>query len=294
MKQLNLTNATDSTLEIINGVPMMSSRSIARTVDKEHKQVVRDIKTLLEQLGVYGTDLHHDDSKGFLIIKKEYNGRTVIDEIWLNEDLSITLVTGYDPKRRLGIISQWRVQKEELAQLRISIQPEPQPASANEDILSLARTVAEATASATMKAVLETTTIFASPRKEARNVVSEPKPLLSPLNETFDDIREWFDKNPIKESAQPEDEYIQVVRISRKTTLPDTSCRKLIEFADLPTRKFKGSHGLLVHRESFMLALRALIEESEPPTATRKRWQHPEFGGFSLRKDPQEIFGEAA
>lgn len=275
MKQLNLTNATDSTLEIINGVPMMSSRSIARTVDKEHKQVVRDIKTLLEQLGVYGTDLHHDDSKGFLIIKKEYNGRTVIDEIWLNEDLSITLVTGYDPKRRLGIISQWRVQKEELAQLRISVQPEPQPASANEDILSLARTVAEATASATMKAVLEVTRF----NQVAASVASTPARAQISSHAGF---------------VSNDAEFVQVHKVSLSTTMSDTSCRKLIEFADLPTRKFKGSHGLLVHRESFMLALRALIEESEPPTATRKRWQHPEFGGFSLRKDPQEIFGEAA
>lgn len=294
MKQLNLTNATDSTLEIINGVPMMCSRSIARTVDKEHKQVVRDIKTLLEQLGVYGTDLHYDDSKGFLIIKKEYNGRTVIDEIWLNEDLSITLVTGYDPKRRLGIISQWRVQKEELAQLRISVQPEPQPASANEDILSLARTVAEATASATMKAVLETTTVFASPRKEVRNVGSESKPLLSPLNETFDDIREWFDKNPIKGSAQPKDEYVPIHKVSWATGLTDSTCRRLVDFAELPNGYVNGVRGLCVHYAIFMTAVRALIDESTPPTGKRKRWQHPEFGGFSLRKDPQEIFGEAA
>lgn len=273
MKQLNLTNATDSTLEIINGVPMMSSRSIARTVDKEHKQVVRDIKTLLEQLGVYGTDLHHDDSKGFLIIKKEYNGRTVIDEIWLNEDLSITLVTGYDPKRRLGIISQWRVQKEELAQLRISVQPEPQPASANEDILSLARTVAEATASATMKAVLEVTRF----NQVAASVASTPVRAQISSHAGF-----------VSDDA----EFVQVHKVSLATTMSDTSCRKLIEFADLPTRKFKGSHGLLVHRESFMLALRALIEESEPPTATRKRWRHPEFKGFELRKDPKDIFGE--
>ncbi|HAF1611142.1 TPA: DNA-binding protein, partial [Salmonella enterica] len=40
-------------------------------------------------------------------------------------------------------------------------------------------------------------------------------------------------------------------------------------------------------------ALKALIEESTPPTGKLKRWQHPDFGGFALRKDPKEIFGEA-
>jgi len=74
--------------------------------------------------------------------------------------------------------------------------------------------------------------------------------------------------------------------------MSDTSCRNLIQFANLPTRKYKGSRGLLVHRESFMLALRTLIEESSPPTAPRKRWRHPEFKGFELRKDPKDIFGE--
>lgn len=286
MKQLNLTNATDSTLEIINGVPMMSSRSIARTVDKEHKQVVRDIKTLLEQLGVYGTDLHHDDSKGFLIIKKEYNGRTVIDEIWLNEDLSITLVTGYDPKRRLGIISQWRVQKEELAQLRISVQPEPQPAfdpmaALNPDFMALTRTVTEATASAMMKTILENTGIQAIVHVNA--TVSAP-PVTEPVITAQQD-----DEKPVDEG-----EYVPIHKVSWDSGLTDSTCRRLVDFAELPNGYVNGVRGLCVHYAIFMMAVKALIDESTPPTGGRKRWQHPEFGGFSLRKDPQEIFGEAA
>jgi hypothetical protein len=41
-----------------------------------------------------------------------------------------------------------------------------------------------------------------------------------------------------------------------------------------------------------MAAVEVLIKESTPPTKGRKRWQHPEFGGFELRKDPAEIFGK--
>ncbi|ECO0902183.1 hypothetical protein AA449_27005 [Salmonella enterica subsp. enterica serovar Newport] len=265
---------------------MMSSRSIARTVDKEHKQVVRDIKTLLEQLGVYGTDLHHDDSKGFLIIKKEYNGRTVIDEIWLNEDLSITLVTGYDPKRRLGIISQWRVQKEELAQLRISVQPEPQPAfdpmaAINPDFAALTRTVAEATAAGVMKSILENTGIQAIVHVNA--TVSAP-PVTEPVITTQQD-----DEKPVDEG-----EYVPIHKVSWDSGLTDSTCRRLVDFAALPNGYVNGVRGLCVHYAIFMTAVKALIDESTPPTGGRKRWQHPEFGGFSLRKDPQEIFGEAA
>ncbi|EHF6669322.1 hypothetical protein J2H33_000263 [Salmonella enterica] len=265
---------------------MMNSRSIARTVDKEHKQVVRDIKTLLEQLGVYGTDLHHDDSKGFLIIKKEYNGRTVIDEIWLNEDLSITLVTGYDPKRRLGIISQWRVQKEELAQLRISVQPEPQPAfdpiaAINPDFMALTRTVTEATASAMMKTILENTGIQAIVHVNA--TVSAP-PVTEPVITAQHD-----DKKPVDEG-----EYVPIHKVSWDSGLTDSTCRRLVDFAELPNGYVNGVRGLCVHYAIFMMAVKALIDESTPPTGGRKRWQHPEFGGFSLRKDPQEIFGEAA
>ncbi|ENU7734897.1 DNA-binding protein [Salmonella enterica] len=268
MKQLNLTNATDSTLEIINGVPMMGSRAISDMTGKDHSSVVvRDIKNLLKQLNIYPATPQDYDNKSFFFKMKTYNGREVIDEIFLNQDLSTTLVTGYSVQDRYKIIKRWGDLESGKAQPLI----EP---VANHDILSLARTVAEATASATMKAVLEVTKF----NQVAASVASTPVRAQISSHAGF-----------VSDDA----EFVQVHKVSLATTMSDTSCRKLIEFANLPTRKFKGSHGLLVHRESFMLALRALIEESEPPTATRKRWQHPEFVGFSLKKDPQEIFGEA-
>jgi hypothetical protein len=33
-----------------------------------------------------------------------------------------------------------------------------------------------------------------------------------------------------------------------------------------------------------MAAVEVLIKESTPPTKGRKRWQHPEFGGFELAR----------
>lgn len=147
----------------------------------------------------------------------------------------------------------------------------------NQDILSLARVVAEATASATMKAVMEVTSIG--------KVTTSPAlaaPATSPAL-------------PVQGGAKlPKNdaEYVRVIKMAWETTFSDGSCRRLIKLSRLPTQKYKGSRGLLVHRESFMRALRTLIEESTPPAVGRKRWQHPDFGGFELHKDPAEIFGE--
>ncbi|EBF7359670.1 DNA-binding protein, partial [Salmonella enterica] len=53
-----------------------------------------------------------------------------------------------------------------------------------------------------------------------------------------------------------------------------------------------GVRGLCVHRESFLHAFQVLLEESVRPSGKRKRWQHPEFGGFVLRKDTKETLAE--
>lgn len=147
----------------------------------------------------------------------------------------------------------------------------------NQDILSLARVVAEATASATMKAVMEVTSIG--------KVTTSPA-LAAPATAPA---------LPVQDAAKLpkyDAEYVRVIKMAWETTFSDGSCRRLIKLSGLPTQKYKGSRGLLVHRESFMLALRTLIEESTPPAVGRKRWQHPDFGGFELHKDPAEIFGE--
>lgn len=292
MKQLNLTNATDSTLEIINGVPMMCSREIAKFADKEHGKVCRDIRVMLEKLyGISDADSTRNPDLAYLtnhgVICRQYD--TDNPNAWeylLDHEHSDCLVAGYDPVRRMAIIKQWRALEREVSQLQIAAQPAPQPTSANENILSLARVVAEATASATMKALMEVTGIQALTGAQTLPHIEE--------------------QSHVQESAQPEAEepeihdypldpsyeFIPIVRIAWNTTFSDAACRRLIDFAGLPVRKLQGVRGLCVHMESFMDALKALIEESTPPTGKLKRWQHPEFGGFTLRKNPTEIFGE--
>ncbi|EKP2038647.1 Rha family transcriptional regulator, partial [Salmonella enterica] len=249
---------------------MMGSRQIASVTGKQHKHVARDILAMLEQLGLYSPNMDFIDFKGFIIKNKEHNGRTVIDEIFLNESLSMTLVTGYDACRRLALVEQWQDMKQELSQPRIAVQP-PQPAPAtNHDILSLARVVAEATASATMKAVMEVSganLIAAAPASPA----GQPTPIGSGAG-----------------FVNTDSEFEPVHKVSWKTGLSDPSCRRLIQFANLPSRQLPGVRGLCVHRESFLHAFQVLLEESVRPSGKRKRWQHPEFGGFVLRKDTKE------
>ncbi|EPD2419026.1 Rha family transcriptional regulator, partial [Escherichia coli] len=162
-----------NTLTLINDTkqPMMGSRKIAEVTGKQHKHVVRDILAMLEQLQIYSPDLDDDDFKGFIIKRKEYKGRDVIDEIWLDENLSMTLVTGYDAKRRLALIEQWQAMKIELEQPRPASLPVPAPAiQVNDNIVQFARVVAEATASATMKAIVE----VMAPRQVQNVTLSTP------------------------------------------------------------------------------------------------------------------------
>ncbi len=153
------------------------------------------------------------------------------------------------------------------------------------DMLSLARVVAEATASATMKAVMETasSTVVLPRQFEIPNRVDIFEDV---FGDTFKTAREKREQPKIEEP-----EYVPVHKVSWATGLSDPTCRRLVTFSDLPNCYIDGIRGLCVHREFFMAAVEVLIKESTPPAKGRKRWHHPEFGGFELRKDPNEIAG---
>lgn len=271
------TTSTTADLKIINGVQMMSSRSIANIVKKDHGKVCRDIRVMLEKLydvsdadSTRNPDLAYLTNHGVTCIQYDTNNPNSW-EYWLDYEHSQCLVAGYDAPRRMLIIRQWQALKEEVKQLQISAKPVQQEINMNHDILSLARVVAEATASATMKAIIDVTGINLTP--------ASPAPALPAQN---------AGKHPANDG-----EYVQVHKVSWETSLSDPSCRRLVRFANLPSRQLPGVRGLCVHRESFLNAFQVLLEESTPPDGKRKRWQHPEFGGFILRKDPGEIFGGA-
>lgn len=76
----------------------MSSREIAELTGKQHAHVCRDIRSMLETL--------EKDVSSFGSIFKDAYGRDQ-QEFRLPKDLTLTLVTGYDVKRRHAVNVRW-------------------------------------------------------------------------------------------------------------------------------------------------------------------------------------------
>jgi hypothetical protein len=89
-------------------VTKMSHHEIAKLTGKKPAHVVRDIETMLEALGMDYPEMDDYDSKEFSIKRRLYNGRVVIDEIWLDHDLTMTLMTGYSIPLRHKVAKRWR------------------------------------------------------------------------------------------------------------------------------------------------------------------------------------------
>lgn len=76
----------------------MSSREIAELTGKEHKNVIRDIRVMLAELGD-GSHLSH--------VHEARDGRGYTADIRLPKDLTITLVSGYSVPMRHRIVTRW-------------------------------------------------------------------------------------------------------------------------------------------------------------------------------------------
>ncbi|MFU1518298.1 Rha family transcriptional regulator [Vreelandella alkaliphila] len=74
----------------------MSSREIAELTGKRHGDVIRDIRTMIEQIGD-DADLRH------VVDDKDSRGYTA--ELLLDRYHTEVLVTGYDVKRRAAVIT---------------------------------------------------------------------------------------------------------------------------------------------------------------------------------------------
>ncbi|WP_279047198.1 transcriptional regulator [Cedecea davisae] len=89
-------------------VTMMSHHEIAQLTGKNPSHVVRDIEVMLEALNLHYPELDDYDSKELSIKRRVYNGRVVIDEIKLDHDLTMTLMTGYNVPLRHKVTKRWR------------------------------------------------------------------------------------------------------------------------------------------------------------------------------------------
>ena len=103
---LNTHNATayntaiNTSISVVSSpiIQTMSSKEIADMTGKEHKDVLRDIRNMFEQLQI--------DSAQFCAQYKDSTGRT-LPCFNLDKDLSICLVSGYNVQLRMAIIKRW-------------------------------------------------------------------------------------------------------------------------------------------------------------------------------------------
>lgn len=106
----------------VNQPLTMSSLEIAAMCNKEHRNVMADIKTMLEQLEIQPAEFSAD--------YKDSRGRTY-PCFNLDKEMSLTLVTGYNVTLRHKIIKRWQELENQLAGgvPQISAQPvAPAPA----------------------------------------------------------------------------------------------------------------------------------------------------------------------
>ncbi|HGA5125967.1 TPA: Rha family transcriptional regulator [Salmonella enterica subsp. enterica serovar Javiana] len=107
----SLSLVVDNTKELT-----MSSRQIADYTGKKHFHVKRDIQNMLEALGL-------DESKFGCIYFDQYGREQT--EYHLNEELTITLVTGYNVVMRNTVVREWQRLKEENEKLKANAPVNP-------------------------------------------------------------------------------------------------------------------------------------------------------------------------
>lgn len=90
---------------------MMSSKEVSELTGKQHSNVLRDIRKMLDDLG--NSNLN---PKQYHIVTLP-NGMT--GEVLLDHDLTMLLLTGYDVRARLKVIQRWK----ELEQVQQSAIP---------------------------------------------------------------------------------------------------------------------------------------------------------------------------
>lgn len=93
------TNITGILTDGLDQPLTMSSREIAELTGKEHKNVLRDIRNMLDSLNINQLSFErvYRDAKG--------EGRT---EFHLPKDLTFTLVSGYSVPLRHKIVTRWQ------------------------------------------------------------------------------------------------------------------------------------------------------------------------------------------
>lgn len=97
-----------NTLTLIPAVLVMTSREIAELTGKEHKNVIRDIRAMLDELKSDGSDLSH--------VQEDKDARGYTAAFHLDRELTDTLLTGYSAVARRKVIARWHKLEAQAAQ----------------------------------------------------------------------------------------------------------------------------------------------------------------------------------
>ncbi|EHQ9350442.1 Rha family transcriptional regulator [Salmonella enterica] len=241
-KQISMTHKAIA--DLVGSRPDNVKRTIERLTENE---IIRLPPTeVFEEIN----NLGHSVSREYYVFKGEQGKRD-----------SYIVVAQLCPEFTATLVDRWQELEKEKEQAQISTAPAPiQPApgiAINDGIVMLARGIAEATASATMKAMAEVITL--------------------PAWQTEPATPAYF--------SHAEGEYVPVSKAAWETGLSDSTCRKLIGFFKVPVRSNGGPRGLLVNLPEMKKAADRLLRESTAPTGKRKRWTHPQFGSFTCYTD---------
>ncbi|EAQ7631607.1 DNA-binding protein [Salmonella enterica] len=251
---------TEPTLTLVSGTGQLSMthKEIAELVNSRPDSVKRTIERLAEKgvirlppMVVCGriNNLGKEQKESVYRFEGEQGRRD-----------SIVVVAQLCPEFTALIVDRWQeLEKKKQAQISAtsaSVQPNT-VFHLNEGIAQIARVVAEATASATMKAMAEVITL--------------------PAYQTEPATPAYF--------SHAEGEYVPVSKAAWETGLSDSTCRKLIGFFKVPVRSNGGIRGLLVNLPEMKKAADKLLRESTAPAGKRKRWSHPQFGNFTYYAD---------
>lgn len=156
--------------DISNFENLMSSREIAQICEKEHKNIVRDIRRMLEDLG--------DDATGSNLSPLKVQESSYLDkkgekriEYLLDFELTMTLISGYNVVLRNRIIKRW--QELELQQQQIQL------AKQNNQILALENKLQDAQIKACQFDALVAQSGFLNFRKVAKELELNERSLKS-------------------------------------------------------------------------------------------------------------------
>lgn len=252
---MNVQNLTMSSLEIAELVKSRHS-DVKRSIERLAKSAIIQLPptAFLEKISNLGIPMKREV---YVFTGEQGKRDSVVVVAQLCPELTALLVDRWQELEKKVAISAAATQT--LNAHVTNTSPIQKENVMNDNIIQLARVVAEATASATMKACIE-----ATGHNAAAPALPAPQYTPSPT------------------SMQADDEYAPVSKAAYATGLADSACRRLIKVAHIPI-KSKGLRGLRVHIPTFLETANDVMHEATPPHGNRKRWSHPKLGSFTYR-----------